>query len=239
MMPMSKNCATCGKPFVKPPSCSMAHWNSVRRFCSKRCGYDALKGTVGHRKGKGGGPGSLGGRFIACRICDAPTKYHWSKDSPLLGKVNCGLPECRQASKAIKGIRLSATRKDKDSRGEWIVKRRNWLLASQIASEEKALEPWMREHGWITQHKILTGVHSYHEPRYYKLDFAHLGRSVCVEIDGTSHKLPKRKISNERRDAFMCELGWRTLRVPAKDIVSDIEAVKLTISDFLHNHDTI
>ncbi len=230
-MDLEKKCAECGKTFAKPYAEGRPAW-SRRKFCSLSCKSAAQIGQPGTRLGQGGGPGSLGGLFIPCRICGTPTKYRGTPQSKLYGLVNCGLPACRNASKALRYSRLSSTRADKVAKGEWKIMRDNWLLASQVTSEENALAPFMSALGFTPQHKVLTGSHSIHEARYYKLDFAHLPRRLCVEIDGSSHRLPRRRERDDARDAFMLSIGWRTLRILASDVVKDQSSVESRIKEF-------
>jgi ATP-dependent DNA helicase RecQ len=57
----------------------------------------------------------------------------------------------------------------------------------------------------------------------YVLDFYCAGVRLAVEIDGDSHD--GRAAQDARRDAFLLELGIRTLRVPARDVLNDLPAV--------------
>lgn len=34
---MNKQCIICKKTFIKPENCSIKEWNTVRKFCSRKC----------------------------------------------------------------------------------------------------------------------------------------------------------------------------------------------------------
>ncbi|WP_395945224.1 endonuclease domain-containing protein [Brevundimonas sp.] len=57
----------------------------------------------------------------------------------------------------------------------------------------------------------------------YVLDFYCAGVRLAVEIDGDSHE--GRAAQDARRDAFMLDQGIRTLRIPARSVLNDIDAV--------------
>lgn len=196
-----------------------------------------MRGQIGRRLGKGGGPGSLGGKLMPCRICGMATKYRHAESSTALGLVNCGSDACRAASKALRYARTSETRRTNIASGKVPVLRDNWRLSSQVAKEEDTINQWMTDRGWTPQHKVLTGVHSFREPRYYKLDFAHLERLLCVEIDGASHRLPGRKERDLRKDAFLRDRGWNVLRITTSVIREDTDGALVAIAEFMRaNH---
>jgi hypothetical protein len=192
-----------------------------------------MRGEAGRRLGKGGGSGSLGGKFIACRICGQPTRYRDSVGSPIRDQVHCGADACRAASKALRYSKTSATRLAAIASGTVPVMRDNWRLASQVAKEEDAIGPWMENYGWTPQYKVLTGVHSIYEPRYYKLDFAHCGLRLCVEIDGASHRFAARKARDDQKDQFLRGQGWKVLRLSAAAVGKDISGALIAIAEFM------
>jgi very-short-patch-repair endonuclease len=91
--------------------------------------------------------------------------------------------------------------------------------------------------GWTSQYKVLTGVHSYHEPRYYKLDFAHCNLRLCVEIDGASHRFAGRKERDDQKDEFLRSQGWQVLRLTASVIRKDIDGALIAIAEFMRAAD--
>jgi very-short-patch-repair endonuclease len=52
----------------------------------------------------------------------------------------------------------------------------------------------------------------------YQLDFAFPKKKIDLEIDGDQHHLDPRVVkSDKRRNAYLAELGWKTIRVKWSD----------------------
>jgi very-short-patch-repair endonuclease len=70
-----------------------------------------------------------------------------------------------------------------------------------------------------------------HSSGPYALDFYCAAAAPCVEVDGAAHDMgdhPKRDV---RRDAWLAERGIKTLRIPAEEILRDIEPVIVLIRE--------
>ncbi|UYY59399.1 endonuclease domain-containing protein [Sphingomonas sp. S2-65] len=63
----------------------------------------------------------------------------------------------------------------------------------------------------------------------YSLDFACLEARLCVEVDGEHHARGDRPAADIIRDVAVAEHGFATLRVPAREVLSDLSAVITTI----------
>jgi very-short-patch-repair endonuclease len=59
----------------------------------------------------------------------------------------------------------------------------------------------------------------------YILDFACLETRLAIEVDGESHGLGDRPERDERRDARLRELGFTTFRLPARDVLQNLEGM--------------
>ena len=59
----------------------------------------------------------------------------------------------------------------------------------------------------------------------YSLDFACLAARMAIEVDGEAHDRGDRPARDANRDAHLVALGFRTLRIPARDILTDPDAV--------------
>ncbi len=68
-----------------------------------------------------------------------------------------------------------------------------------------------------------------HASGTYVLDFFCADARLAIEVDGASHDRGDRPRQDGVRDAWMMRAGVETLRVPAKDVLSDVEAVLLGI----------
>jgi very-short-patch-repair endonuclease len=63
----------------------------------------------------------------------------------------------------------------------------------------------------------------------YCLDFYCAEARLAVEVDGYSHDVEDRPIRDTRRDAWLAESGVRTLRIPAREVMSNLDGVLATI----------
>ena len=59
----------------------------------------------------------------------------------------------------------------------------------------------------------------------YRLDFACLEARLAIEVDGEFHARCDRPERDVVRDRRIAELGFATLRIPAKDILQDLDMV--------------
>jgi very-short-patch-repair endonuclease len=64
-----------------------------------------------------------------------------------------------------------------------------------------------------------------HPIERYILDFVCLEARLAIEIDGESHDRGDRPARDEIRDARLADLGFRTLRIPARDVLRDLDSV--------------
>jgi very-short-patch-repair endonuclease len=56
-------------------------------------------------------------------------------------------------------------------------------------------------------------------------DFACLERRLVIEIDGEAHGLGDQPRRDAGRDAFLTEQGFRIMRIPAREVLSDLDVV--------------
>jgi very-short-patch-repair endonuclease len=63
----------------------------------------------------------------------------------------------------------------------------------------------------------------------YVLDFYCAAAALCIEVDGKAHEMGTNPARDERRDAWLAEQGIRTLRIPAEEILRDLEPVVILI----------
>lgn len=220
--PPTKTCETCGKLFPKPPSCGIPEWNSRRRFCSYPC---KAKAQLGKPSGKTGWRSPLPSvaTFIPCRICGAPTRYPGNRQSSLFKRVRCDKSDCVERSRMLKNKRIRAA-KLTGYRQKRTKKRNYWALVERISQEEKDLRPHLEPLGWQPQFLFITGVSAASGlPRCFWLDFAFVTMKLCVEIDGSSHRIKSEK--DTRRDEMLRERGWAVFRIPSAQVRTNIDEV--------------
>ena len=63
----------------------------------------------------------------------------------------------------------------------------------------------------------------------YTLDFACLKARLAIEVDGAAHNLGDQPSKDEARDREIAERGFRTLRVPAHEVLQNMESVLIRI----------
>ena len=60
----------------------------------------------------------------------------------------------------------------------------------------------------------------------YVADFCCAAAKLVIEVDGAAHNGQDRQIAHDqRRDAYMRELGYSVLRIPAGDVLRDVDEV--------------
>ncbi len=59
----------------------------------------------------------------------------------------------------------------------------------------------------------------------YVIDFFCLEAALGIEVDGSSHDMGDRPESDAARDAWLQGQGIEVLRIPAKDVLADLDAV--------------
>nr|WP_281178802.1 DUF559 domain-containing protein [Sphingomonas pruni] len=59
----------------------------------------------------------------------------------------------------------------------------------------------------------------------YRLDFACLEARLAIEVDGEAHERGNRPARDAVRDQRLAEIGFSTLRIPAIEILKDLDAV--------------
>jgi very-short-patch-repair endonuclease len=63
----------------------------------------------------------------------------------------------------------------------------------------------------------------------HALDFYCASAGLCIEVDGKAHDMGTSPQRDEHRDAWLAEQGIKTIRIPAEEILRDIEPVILLI----------
>lgn len=211
-------CSVCG--------CAIA---KHRRFCSLECHGISMRDKPAWNKGRKTGPTAP---RMPCRICGEPTRYY-ACDHRLEGLVTCGRPECVAASRALKNERIGEAHRERVTDGRHQTRKDGWAKVALISREETVLSDWFVSVGWVPQHRVLTGVHTNKLPRQFRLDFALPDRRLYVEIDGSVHRSKDRRARDVRRDTMLSDLGWVGLRIPAKRVRDDPEAVKRAVLGWL------
>jgi len=59
----------------------------------------------------------------------------------------------------------------------------------------------------------------------YVLDFACLEVRLAIEVDGETHDRGDRPVLDEKRDGWFREQGFETMRIPAREVLGNMEGV--------------
>ena len=59
----------------------------------------------------------------------------------------------------------------------------------------------------------------------FSIDFTCLAARLAIEVDGEAHNRGDQPMRDDVRDARLATLGFRTIRISAREILSDLDAV--------------
>ena len=214
-------CEHCDKLFAKPYTISRKEW-STTRFCSSEC---KNLHQIGRPNGKLGWRKPISeAQFIPCRICGEPTKYAGSPNHPYYNLLRCNKPTCIKESKQRKNesIKTTALRMYADGTRRRLTS--NWDGIIRVSAEELLLKEKLEKDGWQSQYKFLTGLEGLNVPRTFWLDFAKPEKRLCLEIDGSVHRLNHVILKDRRRDGILRDQGWQVLRITSKIVRNDPES---------------
>ena len=85
---------------------------------------------------------------------------------------------------------------------------------------------WQRLRGRVAGAKF----RRQHPVSGYVAEFYCPSAKLIVEIDGEAHNRGHRPIRDTKRDAVLAEQGFRILRIPAAEILADVDAMAAAIA---------
>jgi len=103
--------------------------------------------------------------------------------------------------------------------------RRARALRRELSLPEILLWQQLRRKG--TGHKW----RKQHPAGPYDLDFYCDAAKLCVEVDGEAHDRGDRPARDARRDAWLAAHGITTLRIPAAEVLNNLDGVLLHITE--------
>ena len=59
----------------------------------------------------------------------------------------------------------------------------------------------------------------------FVLDFACLSANLAIEVDGEAHSMGSNPSRDEGRDEWLTNQGFRTIRIPARDVLQNLQGV--------------
>jgi len=106
-----------------------------------------------------------------------------------------------------------------------------WRLKN-ISYPEKLFYNKVIELGWDIKYSIKREYSVFP----YFIDFAFLNEKVAVEIDGSQHLLPERKLKDSEKDDLLISNGWNVIRISEYKIKTEIENVFVEILQVLNKN---
>jgi very-short-patch-repair endonuclease len=162
-----------------------------------------------------------------CIICNEEAKIKGG----LTFRKTCGSTKCKNDVRKL--IKLSEETKGKirKARIKYMLENPEqtaWRTKNMSYPEEKFLNKLISE-GLDKQHLI---VREYSVFPFY-IDFAFINEKIAIEIDGSQHELPDIKIRDAKKDKLLNNQGWRILRIPAKNVLFNIDETLKQTAIFL------
>jgi very-short-patch-repair endonuclease len=98
---------------------------------------------------------------------------------------------------------------------------------------ESMLERALAPHAWANGRRWNHTYEWHILGQRYRLDLYWKAERLVVEIDGPEHRGPLMFADDRRRDNRLQQLGYRVLRFPNDDVLSDVQAVLSDIENML------
>ena len=85
--------------------------------------------------------------------------------------------------------------------------------------------------GWMVEYVVPTGQRvKGGPPSHYKIDLAHSGKKVAVELHGSSHRARKVRETDERKRLWLESRGWSVLSFSNEEVLANARAVAQSIT---------
>jgi hypothetical protein len=89
--------------------------------------------------------------------------------------------------------------------------------------------------GWKMEHPICTAPVKGKFPSLphcYKVDIADSTVKLAIEVDGRSHRSPRWRYLDKRKEEILRALGWKVLRFENERVLADLQGVVAEVSSF-------
>ena len=106
----------------------------------------------------------------------------------------------------------------------------NFLRAYKPTAEELAVWSLFPEKA-VARFHLRTGLTTRDGKRHwYQIDVAFPHLKLAVEVDGGIHRMPVKRIQDQKRQKVLESLGWTVLRFWNHEVTRDIQKVKAALS---------
>lgn len=153
-----------------------------------------------------------GGEFRPYRHNTGPHAGHLETEKSFLIRTCCG----KSCAKKLKNPMHELANRQKVSetfKARGIQPVRKWGNGNGLTPIQEKMAGLLGD-GWVPELAIATGKgrgNGY--PTCYKVDLGHPVLMIALELDGSSHRSPKRREMDQRKDALLRALGWKVLRL--------------------------
>ena len=141
--------------------------------------------------------------------------------------------EARSLYFKLNKVSHSEETKDKirQKRIEWIKtnpEKTAWRTSNE-SYIEKVVKDYFVKNKWNDKHLIVQEKSIFP----YFIDFAFENEKVALELDGSQHKKQDRKQKDKEKDSKLLDIGWRVYRIPALNILKNLEDEMIKFSEFI------
>ena len=136
---------------------------------------------------------------------------------------------------ATKGHKMTEEQRKRcsEARKRTIAKNGGIWWSSRSKCKRSYAEEWILK---IIQNEVQDQdfVEEYHLNRWF-MDFAWPKKQIYIEVDGSQHEWPERKMMDQQKDEYYKSIGWKVLRLPWRYCCSNAQKAIKNIIDFVDN----
>ncbi len=227
-----KQCVRCGTVYTPrswnstmiplcSPACKAAHHEAKRKVVNLPC---VTCGEIVECKGRRGLEMARKGRVYCSETCK--TAY--------LKKISSETMTATNRKYASQRMKTNNPMTDPQAKAKMQkkLKARGWGTGQRGGNGELTIpqKKLAAALGWETEVAIPTGQpRGSGYPASYKVDIGNPTLKIAIEVDGVSHKLPARRLEDQKKTALLEALGWTVLRFWNAEIMADVSLCVRTV----------
>ena len=136
---------------------------------------------------------------------------------------------------ATKGYKMTEEQRKhcSEARKRIIAKNGGIWWSSRSKCKRSYAEEWILK---IIHNKVQDQnfIEEYHLNRWF-MDFAWPKKQIYIEVDGSQHEWPERKLKDKQKDEYYRSIGWKVLRLPWKYCYNNTQEAIKNIINFVDN----
>lgn len=166
-----------------------------------------------------------------CKFCG---RRSTSRSGNTLHEKSCKLNPQR-VDGSSKGYKMTEEQRKRcsDVRKRTIAKNGGIWWSSRSKCKRSYAEEWILKilHNEVQDQNF---VEEYHLNKWF-MDFAWPKKQIYIEIDGSQHEWPERKLKDQQKDEYYRSIGWKVLRLPWRYCCNNTQEAIKNIIDFVDN----